>query len=100
MDTAPQNNKFRRTRFDTKTPRHQISPKALVHFGVLVFWWQKKATYIRGQDVVKFPSLLRCFFDQIRFPTTKTEIKLNTGQNRFRRSTCPPEKSKHKYPQG
>jgi hypothetical protein len=47
MDTASPNNKPGRTRFATKALKHQISPKALVQFGVLAFWWQKRTKNLK-----------------------------------------------------
>jgi hypothetical protein len=42
MDTATKIISVKEQESATKALRHQISPKALVQFGVLVFWRQKR----------------------------------------------------------
>jgi hypothetical protein len=42
MDTAQKIISVKEQKFATKAPKHQISPKPLVRFGVLVLWWQKR----------------------------------------------------------
>jgi hypothetical protein len=42
MDTAPKIISVKEQEFATKALKHQISPKALMQFGVLAFWWQKR----------------------------------------------------------
>jgi len=36
------NHKSKKVKNATKSPSHQNTPKILVKFSALVFWWQKK----------------------------------------------------------